>query len=117
MDESKSLKELFQSMVPVGCELVQGKVISVSPLKIQIANDEKLIIGPAATVIPKHLTTHTVKVSIPDSGGHSQYAGSGVHSHTEVNMTVYNGLQAGDMLHLLAVQNGKKYFALDRVAG
>jgi len=47
-DESMSLKGLFQGMVPVGCELVQGTVIQLSPLKIQITNDEKLIVGPAA---------------------------------------------------------------------
>lgn len=117
MGGEKSLKELFQGMIPDACALVQGTVLSVSPLKIQIANDDKLIIGAAATVIPRHLTNHTVKVTIPDSGGHSQFAGNGIHSHTEVTMTVYNGLKAGDVLHLLAVQNGKKFIALDRVAG
>jgi len=114
-DESMSLKGLFQGMVPVGCELVQGTVIQLSPLKIQITNDEKLIVGPAAVVVPRHLTTHQVLVTIPASGAHSQYSGSGVHSHTEVNMTVYNALKKGDVLHILAVQNGKKYFLLDRV--
>ena len=117
MDESQSLKGIFQGLIPTACELLQGTVISTSPLKIQIANDSKLIIGAAITVVPKHLTTHTVKVTIPASGGHSQYEGSGVHSHTEVTMTVYNALQTGDAVHLLAVQNGKKFIALDRVAG
>jgi len=116
-DEALSLKGLFQGIIPPACALVQGTVISITPLKIQIKNDEKLIIGAAATVIPKHLTDHTVTVTIPSSGAHSQYTGNGLHSHTEVTMTVYNGLRKGDELHLLAVQNGKKYFALGRVAG
>ena len=112
-----SLKELFQGMIPDSCSLLQGTVISVSPLKIQIANDAKWVIGAAATIIPKHLTDYTVKVTIPSSGGHSQYTGSGIHSHQEVTMTVYNGLKPGDRLHLLAVQNSKKFIALGRVAG
>ena len=114
-DETKSLKGLFQGMIPVGCELVQGTVIKVSPLKIQIANDEKLIVGPKAVVVPRHLTEHQVQVSIPESGKHAQYAYSGQHSHTKVMMTVHNGLATGDRLHILTVQNGKKYFLLDRV--
>jgi hypothetical protein len=113
-DEAKSLKGLFQGMVPTACELVQGTVISISPLRIQMENDAKLIVGPASVVVPQHLTTHTVKVTIPASGGHSQYVGSGVHSHSEVTMTVYNALKVGDKVHLLAVQNSKKYFVLDR---
>ncbi|MBR5432148.1 MAG: DUF2577 domain-containing protein [Bacteroidales bacterium] len=112
-----SLKELFQGMIPSSCSLLQGTVISVSPLKIQIANDAKLVISAASTIIPKHLTDRTVKVTIPNSGGHSQYVGSGIHSHTEVNMTIYDGLKPGDKLHLLAVQNSKKFIALGRVAG
>ena len=115
-DETQSLKGLFQGMIPAACELIQGTVISASPLKIQAANDAKLIIGASSLVVPRHLTTHQVKVSIPASGGHTQYEGSGVHSHTEVIMTVYNALQTGDTVHLLAVQNGKKYFVLDRTA-
>ena len=114
-DETKSLKGLFQGMIPVGCELVHGTVINVSPLKIQIANDEKLIVGPNSVVVPRHLTEHQVTVTIPESGSHAQYQYSGLHGHSNVTMTVHNGLTAGDKLHILAVQNGKKYFLLDMV--
>lgn len=117
MGGEDSIKKLFQDMIPTSCALVEGTVISTSPLKIQITNDAKLIIGAASTVIPQHLTNYSVTVTIPASGGHSQYAGDGVHTHKEVTMTIYNGLKQGDKLHLLAVQNSKKYFALGRVAG
>ncbi len=117
MGAEESLKKLIQDMIPASCALVEGTVISTSPLKIQITKDAKLIIGAASTIIPQHLTNYSVAVTIPASGGHPQYVGDGVHTHKEVTMTIYNGLKPGDKLHLLAVQNGKKYYALDRVAG
>ena len=30
-------------------------------------------------------------------------------------MTVYNGLKVGEKVHLLSLNNGKKYYVLDRV--
>lgn len=114
MDRPESLKGLFQGMIPDQCEIVQGTVVSTAPLEIQIAGDEKLLIHTTSVIIPRHLTDYQVPVSIPESGGHSQYSGSGVHSH-DVEMTVHNALQVGESVHLLVVQQGKKFFALDRV--
>ena len=77
-----SIKELFQGMIPNAADLLQGTVTSTKPLKIQIANDSKLIISKLSAVIPRHLSNYTVIVEI---------------------------------VHLIALQNGKKYFVLDRV--
>lgn len=119
MDESQSLKGLFQGMIPTQCELVQGTVISASPLKIQITNDEKLVIGAAITVVPQHLTDYEVEITTNGYGWVTQSSDGHNHAinHGRRKIMVHGALKTGDKVHLLAVQNGKKYFALDRVAG
>lgn len=99
-----SLKELFQGMIPREIELMQGIVISEEPLRIQAVNDSKLIISRISTVIPQQLKDYTVSVTINDETGEH-----------EAEITVHNALKTGDMVHLFAVQNGKKYFVLGRV--
>ena len=43
-----SLKQIFQGLVVEGIEFLQGTVISASPLKIQIANDEIVVLADRA---------------------------------------------------------------------
>ena len=50
-----SLKELFGECAGRGPELIQGSVISLSPLKIQAYNDSKFIIGKTSLVIPSRV--------------------------------------------------------------
>ena len=114
MDRPESLKGLFQGMIPEQCGIVQGTVLSTEPLEIQITGDEKLLVHATSVIVPKRLTDYQVQILIPESGGHAQYSGDGKHSH-EVTMTVYNALKQGDVVHLLVVQEGKKFFVLDRV--
>jgi hypothetical protein len=122
-----SLKQLFQSMVPESIELLQGTVIQASPLKIQIVNDDKLIINERITIVPWHLTDYTTKATYAKADGSlssvTTAAGEGPHTHslstytlTKGTITVYNALKVGDKLHILALNNGKLYFVLDRVA-
>lgn len=100
-----SIKQLFQKMAdPIGSELLQGTVISTNPLRIQMANDSKLILSKLSVVIPKHLTNYQITTMIEDSTG-----------SREATITVQNALQIGDQVHLISLQNGKKYFVLDRV--
>lgn len=130
-----SLKQIFQSMGDSGIEFLQGTVIQESPLKIQIANDDKLIINERITIVPWHLTDYTTKAtytladgsldSVTENdgahGGHT--GGDGAHVNrlrtftlTKGTITVYNALKLGDKLHILSLNHGKKYFVLDRVA-
>ena len=66
MEESEqtSLKGLFQGMCGGDVQVLQGIVKSASPLKIQIVNDEKLVIGPNITYVPRHLTNYTTTCSL-----------------------------------------------------
>ncbi len=131
-----SLKQLFQGMIPEGDEIMEGTVIQTGPLKIQMVNDEKLIINERITIVPWHLTDYTTTADILkdegtlDShtfvdgahGGHQ--GGDGTHvNHLETfnlykgTIKVYNALKKGERVHVLALNHGKLYYVLDRVAG
>ncbi len=121
-----SLKAMFQGTLAVDSELLQGTVISTSPLKIQASNDSKLIITGTSAIVPKYLTNYSVGCSIGYSGQggvtiSTKGAGDPWHTHEVEPFTLsgtanfYNALKVGDKVHLLALQSGKKYFVLDRV--
>lgn len=129
-----SLKQLFQGMVPGGPELMQGKVISESPLKIQMDGDDKLIINERVAIVPWHLTDYTTKATYRkmdgtldsetyNDGSHGGHvAGDGTHvNHLRTFnlykgvIKVHNALKKGDKVHVLALNGGKVYYILDRV--
>lgn len=120
VSKKTSIKQVFQSMTAGEMEVLQGVVKSENPLKIQIMNDEKIVIGPNITYVPKHLTDHTVKVSFA-KGADGAVNGSvtGGESLTDITftgtMTVRNALKKSDLVHLLSFHHGKQYYVLDRV--
>ena len=83
-EESKSLKGIFQGMMPANAEIMQGNVISVSPLKIQMVNDEKLIINERIRVVPRHLSDYTTEATFTVGKGTltSVTTTSGSHQHS-----------------------------------
>lgn len=99
-----SLKQLFQGMAGKGAEVLQGIVQPGG--KIQIANDEKLIIDSNNTYIPRQFTNYTAECSIETNDGKSSVDG---------NITIQNALQAGEKVYVLSFNNGKQYYVLDRV--
>lgn len=63
--EKTSIKQLLQQMNENNTVTVlQGVVKSENPIKIQMINDEKLIIGENITYIPRHLTDYKTKIDI-----------------------------------------------------
>lgn len=119
---STSLKGLFQGITDAGVEVLQGIVKSASPLKIQIINDEKLIIGPNITYIPRHLTDYTTEVTVhwrtENASGGSGDAAYASHSHAiegRKTILVHNALKTGEKVHVLSFNHGKQYYVLDRV--
>ena len=149
--EATSIKQLLQSMMGDGPQILMGTVISDNPLKIRIEGDDKLIIGADSAIIPWHLTDYTTTATYElddgeiDSktegdgkhyhtggthGGHVSGSGShihgpdGTHTHhlvsfalTNGTITVHNALKAGETVYVLALNNGKRYFVLDRTGG
>ena len=120
-----SLKQILQSMSSDSSEFMQGTVIQESPLRIQMDNDEKLIINERITIVPWHLTDYTTKATYtkePEGVLDSVTEVVDGHSHklktytlTRGTITVYNALKLGEKVHVLALNHGKKYYVLDRV--
>ncbi len=110
--EKTSLKAMIQQITGEGAQVLQGVVKSVSPLKIQIAGDDKLIIGPNITYLPKHLTDYTTEITVDWQTENVS------HSHAitgRKRITVHNALRVGDRVHILSFCRGKQYYVLDRV--
>lgn len=135
IQEPTSIKQMFQGMVPETIEVIQGTVISASPLKIQVINDEKLVLSENIICLPRHLSTYQTTVDITlgkgsinsvtrEDGAHGGHAGGdGKHRNTletfnlsGASMTVYNGLKVGETVYILSFNHGKKYYILDREA-
>ena len=129
-----SLKQLFQSMIPDGDEIMEGTVIQTGPLRIQRTNDEKLIINERITIVPWHLTDYTTRATYrkmdgtldswtKNDGSHADpVGGTHVHHGEDFNLykgvlVVHNALKKGEKVHVLALNNGKLYYVLYRVAG
>lgn len=118
--EKTSLKQLFQGITGGEVEVVQGIVKSASPLKIQIVNDEKLVIGANITYVPRHLTDYSTTCSLAKGIKGSVYEpaddGSRLTDFTfSGSITVHNALKAGEKVHILSFNHGKQYYVLDRV--
>lgn len=79
-------------------DLRYGKVVSVSPLKVQVTN--QFTIPSSMLVVPKHLTTYEVSVTIDGD---------------KKKMTIHNALQVNDKVALIRQKGGQSYLILDRV--
>lgn len=87
-----------------------GKVLSISPLSVQI--DQRFTLPAENLIVPQHLTSYSVSVSLSGStgtaDGHSHSLGAAV-------MTISNALKVGDKLVLIRQNGGQKYLIIDRV--
>jgi len=106
-NEATGLKQLFSGMMPSQPGVVEGRVLSAAPLEVVLTNDEKVSLSGESLTVPQHLTDYTVSASV--SGGDI--------SEPECNMTIKNGLRAGDTVYLLSFSDGKQYYVLDRKGG
>lgn len=120
--EKTGLKQLIQGMTGGEVSVIQGKVISASPLKVQAVNDEKLTIFQNSLFVPRHLTDYQTEVTVSweteDKGGGSGEASYETHRHQiagRKKIIVHNALKAGETVHLLSLNHGKQYYILDRI--
>lgn len=123
-NEATSLKQLFQGMTPEGTTVVNGTVVSASPLSIRVDNDDKLTVSGNVLLVPRYLGDWTATVDISLGKGTINSATNEVQGHkhkqetftlTGATMTVHNALRAGEAVYLLKFNNGKNYLVLDRV--
>ncbi len=112
--------EVVESTNPVN--VVYGKVVSSSPLKINI--DNKLILGNNQLVLTRNVTDFYTDMTVDHltenkSGGSGDSAFSS-HNHGYVGRKIFlihNSLIVGDEVLLLRVQGGQKYVVIDRLGG
>lgn len=88
----KAAIEAVGAMKPT--ELVFGKVISSSPLKINI--EQKLTLSSQQIVLSRNVTDFKTKIN-------------------GTIMTINNALKTGEEVILLRMQGGQKYMVIDRV--
>jgi len=79
--EPTSLKQAFQNIIPQDVTILQGTVISASPLRIQVINDEKLVLSSNLICLPKHLTNYKMTVDISGGSAQASFASGGSHEH------------------------------------
>lgn len=109
--------------------LVFGKVVSISPLKINI--EPKLTLAAEQLVLARNVTdfvtemtidhmtenhTHTHEITDTYSGGGS--ASLETHNHGYAgrkSFLIHNSLIVGDEVLLIRMQGGQKYIVIDRV--
>lgn len=78
-------------------DMVFGKVISTSPLKIKV--DQKLILTSAQLVLSRHVTDYRLSVT----------------KDVEPEwITVHNALIVGEEVILMQLSGGQKYIVIDR---
>ena len=78
--------------------MVFGKVISTSPLKIKL--DQKLILTSAQLVLSRTVTDYRLSVT---------------KNEEPEWITVHNGLKVGEEVILFQVSGGQKYIVIDRI--
>lgn len=74
--------------------VVFGKVISESPLKIRI--DQKLTLGSAQLALSRNVTDYNVKID-------------------DVEHTIQNALSVGEEVIMMQTSGGQKYIVIDRI--
>ena len=116
------------------CNIVFGKVVSVSPLQINV--EQKMVLGKSQLVLSRNVTDFRTAITMTSADGwatdsHTHkheikdtYTGGGTsedntHRHninkSKLMITVHNGLAVGDQVILVRQQGGQKFIVLDRV--
>lgn len=121
-------KGQYEASKPVAVMI--GKVVSVSPLKIQL--DQKITLTESFLILTKAVVDYSVDMTVnhnTETHTHDhRYTDDNsqrttephTHSHAYVGtkiFTIHNKLKAGDHVILLRVQGGQRYVVLDIVGG
>ena len=142
LNNATSIKGMIQQLAPEQIRMMLGEVISDDPLKVQVKNDEKLIIPKNLLVIPEWLTCHKYKAYIQTDAympcaepsndeAHDKQIDTAAfvcnvacpsgahpcaaHQYKASWIIIKNHLRAGDIVILLGFAGGKKYIVLDRI--
>lgn len=89
-------------------DLVYGKVVSTSPLKVQLSNS--MILTDNFLTLGLHVTKHKVKVTYKDRTDTSD------NERTE-EVEVDESLKAGDGVVMIRSDGGQSFFVLEKTGG
>ena len=95
--------------------MVFGKVISTSPLKVMV--DQKLILTSTQLSLSRNVTDYEVDMTMDHSTEMTNVGGE-LHQHTyqgQKKFKIHNGLKNGEEVILMQVSGGQKYIVVDRI--
>lgn len=116
-------------------DLIEGTVTAVNPLKVKVDNREltETFLIQGALVTETHIYTDNIKKFVHEHSVptiNTQPAGEGPHSHSvpqrdsqndfispTVDIMLWRGLKVGDVVYMLKLGRGQKYFILQRREG
>lgn len=114
----KAALEAMNASKPMS--VLYGKVISSSPLKINV--EQKLTLTSAQLVLTRNVTDYEVEMTVDhlteDRSGGSGEASFASHNHEykgKKKFKVHNGLVAGDEVIMLQVPGGQKFIVFDKL--
>ena len=100
--------------------MVFGKVISDSPLKIKV--DQKLILTSAQLVLSRSVTDHTIEMTVnhatENASGGSGDSAFASHNHKYVGkkeFLIHGALKKDEEVILMQLSGGQKYIVIDRI--
>jgi len=107
------------------CAIMFGKVISTSPLKINV--EQRLTLDESHLILTSSVRDYKTKISFDNPGIKNivkNYSMDDIpgtdyklsyQQPIQNEITVYNGLKMNESVMLLQIQGGQKYIVLDRV--
>lgn len=120
---SKEIKKMSLNATDASdpMNLMFGKVISASPLKILV--DQRLLLTERQLILTSAVSERAVDITFsgytePDVTLGTPEEVNNTHRHQYVgrkSVTVNTGLNVGDKVMLLRVQGGQRFVVLDRV--
>lgn len=100
--------------------IVFGKVISASPLKINV--EQKLTLSSAQLILTRNVTDFETDMTVnhltenrSGGGGDASFASHNHEYKGRKTFLIHNSLIVGDEVLMLRMQGGQKYIVIDRV--
>ena len=105
--------EASEASKPVTVEV--GKVVSASPIKIQVG--QKITLGSAQLVLTRNVTDYKVKITMNSQNVYHTTHDTPLPTWIDKQeITVHNALKTGEKVILVRQKGGQKYVVIDRVS-
>lgn len=96
-----------------------GTVVAQNPLKIQLDEDNKILLTKEFLVVPMNLTDYELEIEIEEIKTEKSLEGSEYEHYHKIKgkkkIKVLNHLKNGDRVTLVRQRGGQKYFVAGKV--